>query len=136
MPGAAAGQLSSTVPLRRSFDSGANRSTLNTRFNSKRASNTGETMTKNLAVAAAFVAFTWSPASAKTMACTGENFAKMVEQMATMPRGPKRMAMMREMAVINTDLSNGDLRGACKHYVIARRIQNNERDPFADLHFE
>jgi hypothetical protein len=130
------GQLSSTVPLRRGFSSGANRSTLNTRFNSERAPNTGETTMKNLAVAAAVVASTWSPASAKTMACTGENFAKMTERMATMPHGPKRMAMMREMAVINTDLSNGDLRGACKHYVIAQRIQNNERDPFANLHFE
>jgi hypothetical protein len=46
------------------------------------------------------------------------------------------MAMMREMAVVNADLSNGDLRGACKHYVIAQRVQNNERDPFENLHFE
>jgi hypothetical protein len=50
-----------------------------------------------------------------------------------MPYGPKRMAMMREMAVVNTDLSHGDLRGACKHYVTAQRIQNNQRDPFKDL---
>jgi hypothetical protein len=52
----------------------------------------------NLVVAAAFAAFTFSPASAKTIACTGENFAKMADRMATMPYGPKRMAMMREMA--------------------------------------
>jgi hypothetical protein len=91
---------------------------------------------KNLVVAAAFAALTLSPASAKTMACTGENFAKMTDRMVTMPYGPKRMAMMREMAVVNTDLSNGDLRGACKHYVIAQRIQNNERGPFENLHFE
>jgi hypothetical protein len=91
---------------------------------------------KNLVAAAAFAAFAFSPASAKTMACTGENFAAMMDRMATMPYGPKRMGMMREMAAVNTNLSNGDLRGACKHYVIAQRIQNNERDPFADLHFE
>jgi hypothetical protein len=91
---------------------------------------------KNLVVAAAFAAFTLSPASAKMMACTGENFAKMTDRMATMPYGPKRMAMMREMAVVNADLSNGDLRGACKHYVIAQRVQNNERAPFENLHFE
>ena len=88
---------------------------------------------KNLVVAAAFAAFVLSPASAKMMACKGENFAKMTDRMATMPYGPKRMAMMREMAVVNTDLSHGDLRGACKHYVTAQRIQNNERDPFKDL---
>jgi hypothetical protein len=91
---------------------------------------------KNLVVAAAVAALTLSPASAKTMACTSENFAKMTNRMATMPYGPKRMAMMREMAVVNTDLSNGNLRGACKHYMVAQRIQNNERDPFENLHFE
>jgi hypothetical protein len=79
---------------------------------------------------------TLSPASAKTMACTDENFTKMMDRMSTMPYGLKRMAMTREMAVVNTDLSNGDLRGACKHYVIAQRIQNNVRDPFENLHFE
>jgi hypothetical protein len=90
----------------------------------------------NLVVAAAFVALTLSSASARMMACTGENFAKMTDRMATMPHGHKRTAMMREMAVVNTGLSNGDLRGACKHYVIAQKIQNNEHDPFESLHFE
>ena len=88
---------------------------------------------KSLVVAAAFAAFVLSPASAKMMACKGDNFAKMTDQMATMPYGPKRMAMMREMAAVNTDLSHGDLRGACKHYVTAQKIQNNQRDPFKEL---
>jgi hypothetical protein len=48
----------------------------------------------------------------------------------------KKTGMMREMAAVNIDLSNGDLRGACKRYVIARRIQNNQHDPFESLHFE
>jgi hypothetical protein len=91
---------------------------------------------KNLVVAAAFAAFTMSPASAKMKACTGENFAKMTDHMTAMPYGPKRMAITREMAAVNAGLSNGDLRGACKHYVIAQRVQNNERDPFETLHFE
>jgi hypothetical protein len=91
---------------------------------------------KNLVVAAAFAASTLSPASAKMMACTGDNFAKMMDRMATMPYGPKRMAMTREMAGVNADLSNGDLRGACKHYAIAQRVQNEERDPFKNLLFE
>jgi hypothetical protein len=91
---------------------------------------------KGLVVAAAFAAFALSPASAKMMACTGENFAKMTDRMATMPYGPKRMAIMREMAVVNTNLSTGDARGACKHYVIAQRIQNDQHEPFENLHFE
>jgi len=91
---------------------------------------------KNLVAAAAFAALALSPAFAKTKACTDENFATMTDRMATMPYGPKRMGMMREMAAVNTYLSNGDLRGACKHYVMAQRIQNNARDPFADLLFE
>jgi hypothetical protein len=91
---------------------------------------------KNLVAAAAFAAFSFSHASAKTVACTGEDFARMMTRMATMPYGHKRMGMTREMAAVNTGLSNGDLRGACKHYVIAQRIQNNERDPFADLLLE
>jgi len=93
-------------------------------------------MKNRVVVAAALAVFTLSPASAKTIACTDENFTKMMDRMSTMPHGPKRMAMTREMAVVNTDLSNGDLRGACKHYVIAQRIQNNVRDPFENLHFE
>jgi hypothetical protein len=91
---------------------------------------------KTLVVVAAFAAFTLSHASAKTVVCTGANFAKMMDRMTTMPHGYKRMAMMREMAVTNTNLSNGDMRGACRHYVIAQRIQNEVRDPFADLHLE
>jgi hypothetical protein len=91
---------------------------------------------KSLVVAATFAVLTFSPAPAKTLACTGENFAGMTDRMATMPYGPKKMAMMREMTVVNTDLSKGDLRGACQHYVVAQQIQNNERDPFANPHFE
>ena len=90
---------------------------------------------KNLVVAAAFAAFL-SPASAKMMACRGENLAKMTDHLATMPQTPKRTAMMREIAMVNTGMSNGNMRGACMHYMIAQRIQNDVRDPFGNLHFE
>lgn len=93
-------------------------------------------MMRNLAVAAAFAVFASSPASARTVACSGENFAKMTDRMGSMTYGPKKMAMMRQMAMVNTDMSNGDMRGACRHYVIAQRIQNNAPDPFMNLHFE
>jgi hypothetical protein len=38
--------------------------------------------------------------------------------------------------MVNTDMSNGNMRGACMHYMIAQRIQNDVRDPFGNLHFE
>jgi hypothetical protein len=53
------------------------------------------------------------------MACTGENLAKMTDHLATMPQTPKRTAMMREIGMVNTDMSNGNMRGACTHYMIA-----------------
>ena len=42
----------------------------------------------------------------------------------------------RTGAMVNTDMSNGNMRGACTHYMIAQRIQNDVRDPFGNLHFE
>lgn len=91
---------------------------------------------KNLAVALAFAAVTLQPASARMMACKGENFAKMTDRMATMPHGYKRRAIMREMSAVNTNLSNGDMREACEHYLTAQRIQNNEHNPFESLLLE
>jgi hypothetical protein len=99
-------------------------------------SNTGEITMKKLLIAVTFVAFASSPVFSRTLACTGENFAKMTDRMATMSYGPKRIAMMREMAAVNTGLSTGDLRGACRHYVVALAVQNDERDPFQNLHEE
>ena len=42
----------------------------------------------------------------------------------------------RTGAMVNTDMSNGNMRGACTHYMIAQRIQDDVRDPFGNLHFE
>jgi hypothetical protein len=53
---------------------------------------TRETTMKNLLVAAALAAFSFSPASANMMACKGENLAKMTDHLATMPQTPKRTA--------------------------------------------
>ena len=91
-------------------------------------------------VAAAFAAFAFSPASAKMMPCTGENIAKITANITantdTMPETPRKMAMIKEIGMANTDMSNGNMRGACTHYMIAQRIQNDVRDPFGNLHFE
>ncbi|MDB5485291.1 MAG: hypothetical protein JWR29_1195 [Tardiphaga sp.] len=67
------------------------------------------------------VAFAASPASAKMMACSGDNMAKSVAAGATMADGPAKMAMMREVGMANTQMSKGDMRGACKSYARAQR---------------
>ncbi|MDB5521995.1 MAG: hypothetical protein JWP21_3192 [Tardiphaga sp.] len=67
------------------------------------------------------VAFAASPASAKMMACSGDNMAKSVAAGATMADGPAKMAMMKEVGMANTQMSKGDMRGACKSYARAQR---------------
>lgn len=74
------------------------------------------------AAAAVFVvAFAASPASAKMMACTTANMAKSVAAGATMQDGPAKMAMMKEVGMANTQMSKGDMRGACKSYARAQK---------------
>jgi hypothetical protein len=65
------------------------------------------------------VAFAVTPASAKMMACTGENMAKTTGAMNTMPEGPGKMAMSKEMGMANADMSKGNMRGA--HYMKAQK---------------
>jgi hypothetical protein len=55
-----------------------------------------------------------SPASAATKACTSENMAKSAAAVDTMPDGPRKMAMMREIGMANAAMSKGDMRAACK----------------------
>ena len=74
------------------------------------------------ATAAIFVAaLAASPASAKMMACSGENMAKSVAAGAMMADGPAKMMMMKEVGMANTQMSKGDMRGACKSYARAQR---------------
>lgn len=65
---------------------------------------------------------TGSAASAKMMACTSENMAKSVTAGGTMPDGPGKAAMMKEMGAANTAMSKGDMRGACKSYMRAQKM--------------
>lgn len=72
--------------------------------------------------AALFVAaLAATPASAKMMSCSGANMAKSVAAGATMQDGPAKMAMMKEVGMANTQMSKGDMRGACKSYMRAQR---------------
>ena len=62
------------------------------------------------------------PASAAMMGCSGENMAKTSAMMNTMPDGPGKMGMTREMAMANMDSSKGNTRGACMHYMRAQKM--------------
>ena len=63
-----------------------------------------------------------SPASAKTMACTSENMAKLVTSGNAMPDSPGKAAMMKEMGAANAAMAKGDMRGACKSYMRAQKM--------------
>jgi hypothetical protein len=75
---------------------------------------------KRLIIAAALMGFAFTPASAKMMACTGENMAKSTAAMTAMPEGPGKMAIAKEMSMAKSEMSKGNMRGACKHYMKAQ----------------
>ncbi|TPQ24980.1 hypothetical protein C2U70_32700 [Bradyrhizobium guangdongense] len=79
---------------------------------------------KILLTAAAFVALTWSPASAGMMACTKDNMMKSAAMMGGTADTPAKMAMNKEMAMANTDMSKGNMRGACGHYMKAQKAMS------------
>lgn len=86
-------------------------------------------MKRTAIVAAALVALAVTPAyaakgkaAAKGTACTTENMAKTTGAMATMPDGPAKFALAKEMGAVNTELSKGNMRGACARYARAQRI--------------
>jgi hypothetical protein len=81
----------------------------------------GEFSMKTLLTAAAFVALALSPASAAMMGCTSANMAKSAATMGATPDTPAKMAMNKEMAMANTDMSKGNMRGACMHYMKAQK---------------
>jgi len=70
-------------------------------------------------VAAIFAA---APASAAMMACTSDNMAKSMSMGATMQDGPAKMGMMKEVGMANTEMSKGNMRGACMHYMKAQKM--------------
>jgi hypothetical protein len=70
-----------------------------------------------LITAAIFSVLALSPASAKMMACTPANIGASA---AAMPAGPT--PANKEMSMANTDVSNGKMRSACKHYMKAQKM--------------
>ena len=78
---------------------------------------------KILLTVAAFLALALSPASAKMMACSGANIGASLSTVGAMPDGPKKMGMNKELAMANTDMSNGKMGSACKHYGKAQMVK-------------
>jgi hypothetical protein len=79
-------------------------------------------MKKIIITAAMFSALAFTPASAAMMACTGDNMAKTTTMMAAMPDSPGKMGMGKEMGMANTEMSKGNMRGACMHYMKAQKM--------------
>jgi hypothetical protein len=77
---------------------------------------------KILITAAVFSALALTPALAKTLACTSENMAKSTASLQTMPDSPSKMAMSKELGKVNTEMSKGNMRGACKHYMNVQKM--------------
>ena len=77
-----------------------------------------------LITAAMFSVLALTPASAAMMACTGENMAKTTTMMVSMPEGAGKMGMGmgKEMGMANTEMSKGNMRGACMHYMKAQKM--------------
>jgi len=85
---------------------------------------------KSLIIAAASLALAFTPAYAKTKpkatasACSGENMAKTTAGLQTMPYGPGRMAMEKEMGKVNTEMSKGNMRAACASYMKVQKMSS------------
>lgn len=69
-----------------------------------------------------FSALALTPASAKMMSCSAENMMKSSAGMGSMMEGPTKMGMNKEMAAANMDMSRGNMRGACMHYMKAQKM--------------
>ena len=79
---------------------------------------------KILLTAAALIAFAVSPASAAMMACTSDNMMKSAAMMGGTADTPAKTAMNKEMAMANTDMSNGKMKSACMHYMKAQKAMS------------
>ncbi|AWL99869.2 hypothetical protein [Bradyrhizobium amphicarpaeae] len=48
--------------------------------------------------------------------------SKTAMMMSSMPDGQNKMAMNKEMAMANMEMSKGNARGACMHYMRAQKM--------------
>jgi hypothetical protein len=75
-----------------------------------------------LITAAMFSALACTSASAGMMACTSDNMAKTTAAMYLMVDGPAKMAVGKEIGMANTEMSKGNMRGGCMHYMKAQKM--------------
>jgi hypothetical protein len=76
-----------------------------------------EVQMRTLIAAAMLSAFAFTPASAAMMACTADNMMK-----STMTMAPGQNDANKEMAMANSDMSNGKMKSACLHYMKAQKV--------------
>jgi hypothetical protein len=76
-----------------------------------------EVQMRTLIAAAMLSAFAFTPASAAMMACTADNMMKSTTMMA-----PGQTEANKEMAMANSDMSNGKMKSACMHYMKAQKV--------------
>ena len=77
---------------------------------------------RTLIAVALLSAASFTPASAAMMGCTSDNMAKSSAAWgSSMVDTPAKMAANKEMAMANTDMSNGKMGSACKHYMKAQK---------------
>jgi len=69
-----------------------------------------------LIAAAMLSTLAFTPASAMMMKCTSDNMAKSTAMMA-----PGQTGANKEMAMANTEMSNGKMKSACMHYMKAQK---------------
>jgi hypothetical protein len=87
-----------------------------------------EVSMKLLITAAIFSALAFTPASAKMMSCSGDNMAKTSMMMGTMADGPAKVGMGKEMGMANMEMSKGNMRGGCMHYMNAQKMSMMKQD--------
>jgi hypothetical protein len=75
----------------------------------------GEVQMRTLIAAAMLSAFAFTPASAAMMACTAM-------MKSTTMMSPGQTEANKEMAMANTDMSNGKMKSACMHYMKAQKV--------------
>jgi hypothetical protein len=75
---------------------------------------------KTLIAVALLSAISFTPASAAMMRCSSENMMKSSASWQAADT-PAKMAANKEMAMANTDMSNGKMGSACKHFMKAQK---------------
>jgi hypothetical protein len=64
--------------------------------------------------------------AAKGPNCTSENIAKSAGAVNSMPESPAKLALSKEVAGVNADMSKGNMKGACAHYAKLQKMSGGK----------